>query len=224
MSLELVSKRCKKQLLLLLKINVELEIIMKKMVLALSFVASLFVLAGCSSSVEQVELQRKASRMTVVSSAKPAEVLPAFKTFTWNDEYSRVLSAINDDSESDIQQYIRNEIIIYLKTKGYEYQPDPIQADVVVGFLFALENDLADQKIQDKFGLLPGMNSQAITDKRYEKGSLLLAVLDTKLEQVYWRSALQGFVDFEKDRADTSTHNLQKVLQMMMGDFPKAGR
>jgi len=197
---------------------------MKKMVLVLSFIASFFVLTGCSSSVEQVEQQRKASRMTVVSSAKPVDVLPAFKTFTWNEEYSRVLSAINEDSERDIQQYIRNEIIRYLKTKGYEYQPDPIQADVVIGFLFALEDDLADQKIQDKFGLLPGISSQGITDKRYEKGSVLLAVLDTRLEQVYWRSAMQGFVDFEKDKNDDDTDKMQTVLGMMMGGFPQAGR
>ena len=197
---------------------------MKKMVLALGFVASFFVLTGCSSSAEQAVQERKATRMTVVSSAKPADVLPAFKTFTWNDEYSRVLSAINEDSERDIQQYIRSEIIRYLKTKGYEYQPDPIQADVVIGFLFALEDDLADQKIQDKFGLLPGISSQGITDKRYEKGSVLLAVLDTRLEQVYWRSAMQGFVDFEKDEKDDRTDNMQTVLGMMMGDFPQAGR
>ncbi len=194
------------------------------MVLALSFVTSFFILTGCSSTAEQVELERKVTRMTVVSSAKPADVLPAFTSFTWNEEYSRVLSAVNDDSEKDIQQYIRNEIIRYLKTKGYVYQPDPIQADVVIGFLFALEDDLADQKIQDKFGLLPGVNASGITDKRYAKGSLLLAVLDTKLDQIYWRSAMQGFVDFEKDKHDDSVDDMQTVLGMMMGGFPKAGR
>lgn len=197
---------------------------MKKMLIMLSFIASFFVLTGCSSSVEEVEQERKASRMTVVSSAKPSDVLPAFKSFTWSDEYSHVLSAVNDDNENVIQLYIQNEIIRYLKTKGYVYQPDPIQADVVIGFLFALEDDLADQKIQDKFGLLPGINTSGITDKRYEKGSLLLAVLDTELQTIYWRSAMQGFVDFEKDKENQSTDNMQIVLGMMMGNFPEAGR
>ncbi|WP_022941949.1 DUF4136 domain-containing protein [Psychromonas hadalis] len=197
---------------------------MKKMVLMLSLITSFFIITGCSSSVEQAQQERKAKRMTVVSSAKPADVLPAFTSFTWSKEYSHVLSTINDGSERELHQYIRGEIIRYLKTKGYVYQPDPIQADVVIGYLFALEDDLADQKIQQKFGLLPGVNSRDITDKRYEKGSFLLAVLDTKLGQVYWRSAMQGFVDFEKDRSDTETNNMQIVLGMMMGGFPKAGR
>lgn len=195
--------------------------------LALTFVTSFFILTGCSTSVEEVvveEQERKATRITVVSSGRPVDVLPAFKSFTWNAEYSKVLSAINDDSERDIQVYIKNQIIQYLQTKGYVYQPDPIQADVVVGFLFALEDDIADQMIQDKFGLLPGVNSSGVSDARYEKGTLLLAVADTKLEQTYWRSAMQGFVDFEKDRTDTSTNNMQTVLDMMMGGFPRAGQ
>lgn len=200
---------------------------MKNMCLLLSLILSSVLLIGCSSTPEKVEkfqLERKTSRMTVVSSAKPRDVLPAFKSFTWNDEYSRVLSAINDNSEKDIQQYIRNEIILYLKSKGYVYQPDPQQADVVIGFLFALEDDLADQRIQQKFGLLPGINSHGITNVRYEKGTLLLTVLDTKLDRVYWRSAMQGFVDFEKDRSDDSHDHMQTVLRMMMHGFPKAGQ
>jgi len=194
---------------------------MRKIVLGFAF---LFVLAGCSSTTENAVQERKATRVTVVSSAKPADVLPAFHTFTWNEKYSRVLSAINEDNEKNIQQYIRNQIIRYLETKGYEYQPDPAQADVVIGFLFALEDDLADQEIQDRFGLLPGVSSSGVTDKRYEKGSLLFAVLDNNLKQVYWRSAMQGFVDFEKDRSDPNNESFQAVLEMMMGGFPNAGR
>lgn len=197
---------------------------MKKMVLALSFMTSLFILTGCSSSVEEAEQARKATRMTVVSSAKPADVLPAFKTFTWNAEYSHVLSALSEGNRISTQQYIQNEIIRYLETKGYAYQADPKKADLVMGYLFSLEDDLADETIQAKFGLLPGINSSDVTDKRYAKGSFLLAVLDTELDQVYWRSAMQGFVDFEKDKNDDRTENMQVVLGMMLGDFPKAGR
>ncbi|GLS92491.1 hypothetical protein GCM10007916_35630 [Psychromonas marina] len=162
--------------------------------------------------------------MTVVSSGKPDKVLPAFKTFTWNEDYNRVLSAVNQQSKIEVKEHIRAEIIRYLKTKGYVYQPDPIQADVVIGFLFALEDDLADQQIQDRFGLLPGINNSDITGKRYEKGTFLVAVLDNRAEFIYWRSAMQGFVDFENDRRDESTEHMQAVLDMMMGGFPQAGQ
>lgn len=182
----------------------------------------IFIISGCTSV--PVKEEHKENRMTVVSSANPAKVLPAFKTFTWNDDYSRVLSAVNSQSKIEVEEHIRSEIIRYLKTKGYVYQPDPIQADVVIGFLFALEDDLADQQIQDRFGLLPGVNRNAITDKRYEKGTFLLAVLDNKADLIYWRSAMQGFVDLENDRLDDSTDHMQQVLNLMMGGFPQAGQ
>ena len=186
---------------------------------------SVFLISGCTTvPMEQTEQEYKASRMTVVSSAKPEKVLPAFKTFTWNDDYSHVLSAVNQQSKIEVKEHIRSEIIRYLKTKGYVYQPDPIQADVVVGFLFALEDDLADQQIQNRFGLLPGVNDSVVTDKRYEKGTFLVAVLDNRAELIYWRSAMQGFVDFENDRKDASTDHMQTVLDMMMGGFPRAGQ
>ncbi|WP_028864707.1 DUF4136 domain-containing protein [Psychromonas aquimarina] len=198
---------------------------MKKFALLVSVFASLFTLSACSVSTPEAEIQEKAEqRLTIVSSGKPQEVLPAFTSFTWNDEYSRVLSAVNDSNEKEVKAHIRSEIIRYLKTKGYVYQPDPIQADVVIGFLFALENDVADQAIEDKFGLLPGLSNKPFENTRYEKGTLLLAVLDTDLRQVYWRSAMQGFVDLEKDKNDKSAQRMQKVLHYMMGDFPPAGR
>jgi hypothetical protein len=200
---------------------------MNKMLLMVSCFTSIFVLSGCSSQVEQiekVEVNKKTQLMHVASSAKPNDVLPAFNSFTWSEEYSQVLSAPTDNTERVIQQYIRDEIIVYLQTKGYRYQADPNKADLVIGFLVALEDDLADKKIQDKFGLLPGTSREDILITRYKKGSFLLAVLDSQLKKVYWRSAMQGFVDFEKDRHDDSTHYMQTVLASMMSGFSQAGR
>lgn len=199
---------------------------MKKMLFAVVLSLSSLFLLSCTASSEPSERdeQQKATRMTVVSSGKAANFLPSFKTYSWNQEYSRVLSALNDASEEQIQQYLRSEIALYLKTKGYVYQPDAQKADLVVGYLFALEDDLADREIQSKFGLLPGVASRKVSNARYEKGSLLIAFLDKDLKRVYWRSAMQGFVDFEKDRQDGSTNHIQSVLGLMLSGVPQAGK
>lgn len=202
---------------------------MRKVISIVSLLSLCFLFNGCAQykkekELEQQQQQKASQRMTVVSSGKAADVLPAFTTFTWNDGYSRVLSALNDNNEADVENYIKNEITDYLKTKGYVYQSDPRQADVVIGFLFALENDAADAAIQEKFGLLPGLNKEAMEGTRYAKGSFLLAVLDGNINQVYWRSAMQGFVDLEKDKNDPKSDRMQAILQLMMGGFPQAGR
>lgn len=201
---------------------------MKKIARIIALFISLVVLLACSSpaqqQLQQPEQQKRAERMTVVSSARPAAVLPAFTTFTWNEEYNQVLSALNNKKESAVKTYIRHELITYLSSKGYQYQPDPAQADVVFGFLFALEDDLADNTIQRRFGLVPGLRKTAVTDPRYAKGTFLLSVLDNELKKVYWRSALQGFVDLEKDQQAGNSERMQHILGIMMGGFPKAGR
>ncbi|TEW53546.1 DUF4136 domain-containing protein [Psychromonas sp. RZ22] len=194
------------------------------------FVALQFLLVACSSQdanmekeVKKAQEQSEVHRLTVVSSGKPAEVLPAFTTYTWSEQYNRVLSGLAGHNEKELQTYIRSQITEYLRTKGYQYRENPKQADVVIGFLFALEDDVADQSIQEKFGLLPGLSRSHVNDPRYEKGTLLLAVLDNQQKEIYWRSAVQGFLDLKDDKMNSSGSRMQGILNMMLGDFPGAG-
>ncbi|WP_354624592.1 DUF4136 domain-containing protein [Psychromonas sp. MME2] len=201
---------------------------MNKIKFTVCLLSSLFLLSACSTSPDGASdalvEKEKSQRMTVVSSGRPADVLPAFTTFTWNEEYNRVLSAINDSNAADVKDHIRAEIIRYLGTKGYRYEPDASRADVVIGFLFALEQDAGDNRIIQQFGLSPGLNDSDLKDHRYEKGTFLLAVLGPNLTPVYWRSAMQGFVDMDSDRKDPQTNRMQAVLSIMMDGFPKAGQ
>jgi len=194
---------------------------MKKIIL---LVMSVFLLNACSNNAEKAVSTAKAQRLTVVSSGVPKNVLPSFNTFSWRNEYSLVLSATDAKNETEIKTHLKTEIIHYLQSKGYVFQPDPIQADVIVGFLFALDDDIADADIKKRFGMLPGISAAGVDSSSYKKGTLLLEVLDNRLSQIYWRSAMQGFVELEKDKNDPDTKRIQYILSIMMGDFPNAGQ
>ncbi|MCK5819155.1 MAG: DUF4136 domain-containing protein [Psychromonas sp.] len=185
---------------------------------------SLIFLNSCTTKPAKHQSHAKLQRETIVSSGDPAKVLPAFTTFAWSDEYSKVLSTENTKYQLRINKHIKKQIIQYLKTKGYVYQPDPIQADVVIGFLFALNNEVADANIQAKFGLLPGVSNRGVNKNKYAKGTFLLVVLDNKLSTVYWRSAMQGFVNMDKDIENMQGDRFQFILNLMMGKFPLAGQ
>ena len=179
-------------------------------------------LVGCTTQPTPVEQQSQESqRLLMVSSGNPSDVLPAFETFTWSEDYNRVLSAIPGHDDQESKAYIREQIIEYMETKGYRYEPDPAKANIVIGFLFALEDAIADQEIQQRFGVLPGLQRATANDPRYKKGSFILAALNNQEKVIYWRSAVQGFVDLEEDRADST--RMQAILGMMLGDFPIAG-
>ena len=199
---------------------------MKKLYFLFVLVGMQLTLVGCSTQttpVKEIQEQTEPQRLMIVSSGKPSKVLPAFTTYSWSEEYNQVLSSVVGQNKHEFKVYIREQLQAYLSTKGYEYRADPQQADVVVGFLFALENAIADQTIQERFGLLPGLKRTKANDPRYEKGSLLLTVLDNQQKTIYWRSAVQGFVDLEKDRVESGSSRIQGILNMMLRDFPEAG-
>lgn len=201
---------------------------MKNVVVRLSLLISLFVITACSTTtqpqslIEQIKEEPKADRMLVISSAEPNKVLPAFTTFSWDDDYSVVLPVRHTEEERAVKAYIQKELIRFLETKGYKYQPFP-KADVVIGFLFAMEDTRASASLLGKFGVLPSSSNKVI-QKGYRKGTLLLNVLDAPLEKVYWRTALLGFVELA-DKLDAQEHeHMQVILNSMLGKFPMAGK
>ncbi|WP_025563732.1 DUF4136 domain-containing protein [Psychromonas sp. SP041] len=200
---------------------------MKKWYFLFVLVGMQLTLVGCSTQttpVKEVQEKTETQRLMIVSSGKPSKVLPAFTTYSWSEEYNQVLSSVAGQNQQEFKSYIRDQIKAYLSTKGYEYKADPKQANVVVGFLFALEDAIADRTVQERFGLLPGLRRAKASDPRYEKGSLLLTVLDNQQKTIYWRSAVQGFVDLEKDRVESGSTRMKGILNMMLRDFPEAGQ
>jgi len=202
---------------------------MRRMFLLVGVLVAYLSLSGCTSSspedkLIQAEMQKQAQRITLVSSASPADVLPAFTNFTWDNEYNQVLSAADYRSEQRFKTYARSEIIRYLATKGYVYQADPTKAEVVLGFLFALDDDKANARIQQNFGLLPQLRAIKPNSPRYKQGTVMLNVISADLKKVYWRSAMQGIKDLDKMPDDKTGERIQSVLNIMMGNFPPAGR
>lgn len=194
---------------------------MKKWSLLFTLVVLPLVLAGCIS--QPVPAKKETQRLMIVSSGKPSAVLPSFKTYSWSNDYNQVLSKVGSKNKGAYKGYVRQQIQTYLSTKGYEFRADPQQADVVFGFLFALEDAIGDKIIEQRFGLLPGVKRNLDTEPRYKKGSFILAVLDPQEKTIYWRSAVKGFVDIEKDRVEGSSQQMQGILGLMLGDFPPAG-
>jgi hypothetical protein len=197
---------------------------MKKGYLLLGLGGLMLTLVGCTNQPSSANQEAQAQRVVLVSSGNPAAVLPAFTTYSWSNDYTAVLSRVGSINKKEFKSYTREQIQAYLSTKGYQYTPNPDQAEVVFGFLFALDDAVGNKTIEERFGLLPGIKRNNVSEPRYKKGSFLLAVLDNREQNVYWRSAVQGFVDIEKDQAEVKSNRMKAILSMMLGKFPEAGR
>ena len=92
----------------------------------------------------------------------------------------------------------------------------------MIGFLYALKDTPASQSLQNRFGLLP--SNKPVLKPNYPQGTLLLNVLDSSLDKVYWRSALLGFKDLQEQAHLNRKGRMQVLLHSMLGRFPKAGK
>ena len=190
-----------------------------------------FFLLGCTHNAsvttnhtETAKESNKDPALIMVSSGKAHLLLPAFTTYTWSPEYNRILFGNKKNNEIKLQKYIREEIISYLKQKGYLYEENPEQADVIIGFLFAIKDDVGNKKLQQRFGLLPSVIRNRVNTPRYQEGTFILAVLDNKGSKTYWRGGVKGLLNLEKEVKSKNNPLFPNVINLLLDDFPFAGK
>ncbi len=80
-------------------------------------------------------------------------------------------------------------IIKDLKHHGFKDTANASGSAFHVGFGIALASDLSDSKINEKFGVTPGLPSS----DDLKKGSFLIYIEDAATGKKVWRGAVQGF-------------------------------
>ncbi|MDO6527332.1 DUF4136 domain-containing protein [Motilimonas sp. 1_MG-2023] len=181
----------------------------------------LVVLSACSKDepVTEQAVEKPMQRTTIVSDATPGQTIPASKTYTFVDAVNVVIEDSRLDSTA-VQGELRNAIASVMQAKGYGYEPNVAKADLVMGFLFSLESGLPDAELIKIFGLSPGLMS-INSDGRYEKATLVLGAMSSDTKQVYWKTMLQGFADFERPR-DEATKRADRLVGEMLANIPTA--
>ncbi len=157
--------------------------------------ALLFLLVTACSVTEEKAPQPKITATTsVVSSFFSAKRYIAGQRFAWMPGAERYFEdpRIKDQS---IKPILENAIQQTLGNAGYQYVQNPQQADFLVGYLVALESELDDQAIAKLYGNAPGLPLQSTAN--YEKGTLVIDIVDRVTKQSVWRGALQAAVTFD---------------------------
>jgi len=90
-----------------------------------------------------------------------------------------------------VYQLFTNTIVNDLQKNGFEIARNGQQAAFHVGFGIALSNDLSDDKINEKFGISPGLPEK----DDLTKGSFLIYIVDAITGKRVWRGIAQGFAN-----------------------------
>jgi len=154
---------------------------------------------------------------TFSSVQAPGLAFPAGTAFSW----SPTTQFLNNDPRLDdaaLDAMLRDSIRDALTARGYRVVDGPTAYRV--SFVAALEGALSDADIDRHFGINPGLPSPGEQSPAYEKGTVIIDVSDVDTHKSLWRSAMQGYVNFDLP-ARERRERIKRVVGMMFGSFPR---
>lgn len=170
----------------------------------------LVILSGC---VQVNSVPDHRGSQLAVSSVRDFPVsYKAGATFSLLPKYGERQASHKANMEHVYNMY-GDQIIKLLETKGYQHKPNATP-DFYVGYGIALKKDFSDQELNEKFGVLPGL--QDIDDM--ERGSFLIYIEDVVMAKPVWRGAVQGFVQDEFS-AQEREQRVANVVEIVFRQF-----
>ena len=164
------------------------------------------VLAGCS-------------RITVTTDHDPAANFAALHTYAWRPGPQQGVSDPRFDSTL-IDTRVRAAIDRVLASKGYRTAAPGTVADFLVGYHAVVRQKTSAQTINGWYGYRVGARRapQAYVHD-YDKGTLLIDVIDPATMQLLWRGSGTGVVDPQAS-LEKREQRINEAVDRILADFP----
>ncbi len=167
---------------------------MSSRLLAWLTIAPLFALSACAELVEPEPDEAAAlGRTSLVHTSDPDFKPQPGDFYSWLPEATHVYRD-QRIPEGSVEGVMRDAIRTELGARGYRYTASRADSDFLVGYTLALESALDDAAIAARYGLQPGLVGTGVDNSRYEKGTLIVYLVNPARMHVVWRAALQGLV------------------------------
>ncbi len=181
---------------------------------------SLLMLCLCAGLTAE-ELKPRPGFTLAATSMKDFTIAPGTR-IAWHADGREVL---RDErlAESGIPEMIDRALNEGLQALGLPFVEEESQAGLLLAYTAATEASLTDQELLRRFGLLPGYPAAGETPTTFERGSLVLYLVDPGSAQVVWRCAAQTLIDFDADPA-ARRQRIRSGIASMLDTLPLAGR
>jgi hypothetical protein len=186
---------------------------MKKKISLFMIILSSLVIIGC---VQVTPAYKQNNNPLAITSVRDLPVsYPQGSVFSLSPKYIKETSLKAEQTQAVYQLYSK-AIVSNLTKNGFLKGGIAEQSVFYVGFGIALSDDFSDDKINDKFGVTPGLPEQS--DLR--KGSFLIYIEDAVTGQRVWRGIAQGFANTgltpeqRKQRANAVVTNVMKQFYL----------
>lgn len=138
------------------------------------------------------------------------------QTFSWSSSMQE-LTGVPRLNEVALRDMLKDSISRNLNAKGYRYQGEQGQGDLVVGYSVSLDDSEMNSDAARRSGVIPSLNFSTPDPEKYEKGTIVIEVTQSANGIVAWRSALQGFSIIDLEDADRRKRLDGMVARMLSG-------
>ena len=186
----------------------------------LSLTLYFLIMLGCAAKMTPSTDNRSSdlSKTTIVSVKYSEKSLPNFASFSWLPAAVKYYEDARLKN-SPIQSYFQEAIRQNLNKRGYRFVSSATDSDFLVGYVLALESSLKEEEINEKYQLNPGLSGQAVNSHQYEKGTLIIDLIDPGTKRPMWRGAMQGFAKFDINEEDRKKRINLFVDRLFMSYF-----
>lgn len=156
------------------------------------------------------------TRFSIVSISVPGFTLPRSSTISFHPEM------LNTDTSSREARALLNDVLQQsIQHKGLQFSPYVrANGEFWIAYTVVYESTMSDELMTRKFGMMPGfINSQPT---QYQKGSLILDLIDARKQKTVWRSSVQGLVAPELSD-ELRRIRLRSAFDQMLSSLPVAG-
>lgn len=137
------------------------------------------------------------SPTAIISVSNPDIKVLNSKNFSWSAKSRYVY----DDERLEgfpLKKNFEDDIKSKLISSGFIFKENSQNPSLLVGYVIALESALSDLDINNLYGINPGFINKDIEKggKNYEKGTMIIDIIEAQTNILVWRGAMQGMAEF----------------------------
>ena len=177
-------------------------------------------LSGCASQQPAADKPAHLYAMpySVVATGDSRADTTAATTFSW----PAAPAAVNNErgtTGAPVNALLEEAIATTLQQKGYRYSAAAGQGDLIVSYDYTLNDAAADKQLAQKYGMQSDLNYTSPDPEQFEKGTLVIDVIERHSGLTAWRSSLQGFAYLQISAAERR-QRIHSMVQRMLSGLP----
>ncbi len=187
----------------------------------ISILSILFLVSCTTQKSPQTSVQNTplAMQSSMVTARYSNDRISASAIYQWAPRQIE----FHDDSRlahANLNNLIQMSIIDELNSKGYSYKPDASQPEFQIAYVAALKTALNDQAIEQKYGIRPGLVDGKSDQSKYEKGTIIIDLIEPVSGRLIWRGAGQAMATLEDIPQDVRKSRVQKFIKDLFSALP----